>query len=1830
MSWIVSSRWSLLLTVLLLGGVFSFSQRPAVAALPSSTPAQLAAAAVPAQPSSVAAIGSHVNWCVAGSFNGWNNASHPLNDSGSGGDLFAADGVQARTVTIANPDRYEFKIVECDNWDNAHPSQNSWFYTGSSNQAVTFVFDENNRAGDAGATLYPAQNIVHVWGDTLPGLTAVGGFQGWDNADPATALTAVGNGVYYLNFTVASAGAYEGKIVRTGSWDEQIGSHGRSINAPTFNFSTSAPNQPVAIVYDSRSGRATMQTHGSGAANWCAAGDFNGWNNAGDPLNDNGSGGDLIGGDGVYSLDLTIAASGRYEFKIFQCGQWDPGYPSQNSWLVTAAANQTVKFTFDSNDHSSDAGLALLPAQNIVNVWDGAPAAATAVGDFNGWSNNDPATALANHGYGWHSLRHPLNTGLYTGKITRTGTWDSFGPDGRSTDAWNTNFQVFADADPVLFALDSYSGRMTIVAPPAQGGAGHDNNIWWDDLGHDSRDTLFRSPAGAVPTGTPITLRLRAAANDLTAARLRVWDDRNDVQLMLNMSRVAVDGTYEWWEATIPAAPQPTIYWYRFIAIDGTATAYYEDDSSRTGGWGQTYGASPDRSWQLSVYDPGFQTPDWVKNAVIYQIFPDRFRDGDPSNNPLPGRFFYGELNGTIYRSDPAGGASNPWNQVICDPRNPADCPGTYSLNFYGGDLQGVTDKLDYLQDLGVTAIYLNPIFLSPSNHKYDTADFGVIDPDFGDLAVFQNLVVQAQNRGMRLILDGVFNHTSSDSIYFDRYSRYNAAGDLTSPGGPGANDGSGACESHLSPYRGWYYFTDVTPGSGPCAGSDGTPNAANYESWFGFDSLPKLRAHEQEVRDLIYDGGPAAIGRYWVQWADGWRLDVGGDVDPGTTNDPNNDFWEGFRVAVHSTNPETYIVGEEWGNATAWNLGGEWDATMNYQFGSAIKSFWRDTVFEDNDHNAGSSAGLLAPLTPSELESRLRNLEERYPPEAFYAMMNLLGSHDTNRVLFQLDSNTPLNNPAIYQDANYDWSDAIMRLKGVVLLQMTMPGAPTIYYGDEVGLVGPVYFHNGKWEDDPYNRQPYPWLDETGVPFYTHLQTQVGQDDLLDYYKLLTAARNSHAALRTGSFDTLLVDDVNQGYAYGRLLADYSDAAVVIINRGSAAQGFVVDVAGYLPVGAQFVNVMDGNAPYSVGPAGEIAVTVPGMSGAVLVLAGVLDAAPAAVTDLAVVAERSQEVDLAWSAAAGADSYDIYRSFLSGGGYSLVGNTVSANFSDSGLTNAVRYYYVVVSRNDSTLLTSGLSNEANGLPHHDLGGAWYNLQWPAEITHTISAITPTGNIYGQIYIDGATGPTGPATGIRAQVGWGPAGSAPGAAWRWSEMAYQGSAGNNDEYVGNLLPDMVGTFDYVTRWSSDGGATWLYSDLDGPGLNDNPGILNVVPSNDTDPPAAPQNLVLVSTSPNAIAMAWDASEAADLAGYELYRQNVVIPGFERIATLGAQATSYVDEFVTTGETYEYYIIAFDTSFNRSEPSNTVAATAEFRQVEVTWRVTAPEWTGLAGLYTVYVAGNNGAVFGANWNPSAQPLTQVENDVWEFTTLVNDGAPLEYKFTRGAWDRVEWWGALVGFANREVTISYGDDGTQLIEDTVHNWRDPLPISHTPADGAVDVSRNPAIVMTFSRHLAPASINNDNIKLMAGSQVVPLTLTYVHHQVGPIANATTITATLQGVLRYSTAYTVTVNGLMGQDNDDVTMHQPYSWSFTTTPLIIYMPLMAKAGTMVGSGASDSYLGIDRPTSVTLADFTGQSGRQPWWLEAWPLLMTFLTLTSLIGYAFFRQRGLLARLL
>lgn len=772
--------------------------------------------------------------------------------------------------------------------------------------------------------------------------------------------------------------------------------------------------------------------------------------------------------------------------------------------------------------------------------------------------------------------------------------------------------------------------------------ASADCNIWWTEVAHDTFDSNYRSIVGPTTPGNTVKLRLRVAQSDLTSARVRVWNDRTNSETYYNM---AWDGTfdtdpvtYDWWYADIPVGAQPTILYYFFELNDSGGACspadqdFYTDDDVKFygGGLGSMSDSYNDqKSYQITVYDPTFNVPSWMQRGVVYQIFPDRFRDGNSGNNPVAGRFSYDRAGGAIVRSNQAD-----WNYTVCDPRGSYSptCTNYYGDNFYGGDLQGVIDKINdgYFDNLGVTVLYLNPIFRSPSNHKYDTADYLTIDPDFGDLTTFQNLVAAADAHGIKIILDGVFNHVSSDSRYFDIYKRYDASGVLTSPSGVGTDDQSGACESPASTYRSWFYIPDIgTPGNQPtdrCDANDGDdPGGAwtlTYDAWYGYGSLPKLQANTTAVRNLIWSNGLSSVGPYWVdQGASGWRFDVGGDVDPGLTNDPANDYWEGFRSAVRAIDSETVTLGEEWGDGSPWLLGNEWDSVMNYRFRSALLSWLftgcsgngcaGGTVLEDNDSNAGSSSGAISYISPSQFNARLMSIWEDYPSPALHAMMNLEGSHDTNRLRFLLKKANNDNDAA-----------AVQRMKEWWIFVYTYPGAPTLYYGDEIGLNHDGVWASSKWEDDPYNRVPFPWPDASGSTYSYDATAQAA--NLQGFARHISSVRHSYRALQDGAvYHGLVINDAQKLYGFGRVYSTggtdaQTKTALIALNRDSASH--TASFSGlngapyYLPDGDVLVDALSGTT-YTVS-SGSVTVTVNSNWGVILLEQGEIDA-PAAVSYL-------------------------------------------------------------------------------------------------------------------------------------------------------------------------------------------------------------------------------------------------------------------------------------------------------------------------------------------------------------------------------------------------------------------------------------------------------------------------------------------------------------------------------------------------------------------------------------------------------------------------------------
>jgi glycosidase len=432
---------------------------------------------------------------------------------------------------------------------------------------------------------------------------------------------------------------------------------------------------------------------------------------------------------------------------------------------------------------------------------------------------------------------------------------------------------------------------------------------------------------------------------------------------------------------------------------------------------------------------------------------------------------------------------------------------GVFNRDFFGGDLQGVTEKLDYLKSLGVDAIWLTPIFKARSNHRYDTDDYMQVDPALGGDAAFAALSAAAKARGMRLILDGVFNHTSSDSRYFDRYHRY--------------PDVVGACESRTSPFRTWY---EITGSDEPCT---------NYAAFANLDSLPKLNHEDAAVRDFIYAGADSVVRHWSSRGADGWRLDAVQEVPA--------KWWRDFRTTVKSYAPDAPLIAEDTAgpvDASPHLVGTEFDGVMNYRFLQAAIGFARTKLFTE-------SSGNIRPLSPPQLAHSLQAILADYPRAASAVSFNLVDSHDTNRVCFTL------------HEGGDDFEVAGARQQLLALLQFTSFGAPMVYYGDETGF----YVEGKNGFDDPYNRATFPWDDAT---FDLHTR-HIADPRMGDYYARLGAIRHALPALRTGSLTPLFTNATVFGFAR---VAPPEKPVIVALNKGSQPTAVDIPVRRLYPNG--------------------------------------------------------------------------------------------------------------------------------------------------------------------------------------------------------------------------------------------------------------------------------------------------------------------------------------------------------------------------------------------------------------------------------------------------------------------------------------------------------------------------------------------------------------------------------------------------------------------------------------------------------------------------------------
>ncbi len=437
------------------------------------------------------------------------------------------------------------------------------------------------------------------------------------------------------------------------------------------------------------------------------------------------------------------------------------------------------------------------------------------------------------------------------------------------------------------------------------------------------------------------------------------------------------------------------------------------------------------------------QTPAWVKNAVFYQIFPDRFAK----------------------------------SALVPKPSNLESWESLPTAEGYkGGDLLGVVEQLDYLADLGITAIYFNPIFQSASNHRYHTHDYFKIDPLLGGNEAFRKLLDAAHARNIKVVLDGVFNHCSRGFFQFNQAMEVGAA----------------------SPYLDWFYYRGF-----PVQAYNITK--CNYDAWWGLPALPKFNTNTPEVREYLW-----SVGRYWMEFGiDGWRLDVPNEID-------DDDFWREFRRQVKAVNPEGYICGEIWNDARRWLQGDQFDSVMNYLFTRACLSFFIQKL--DMSHIRGTSyEGLMPDCDAATFGAAIGELLGLYHPEITFAQLNLLDSHDTSRFLTMARND-------------------LTALKLATLFQMCYPGAPCIYYGDEVGLAG------GR---DPDCRRSFP-------------APQDWNQDLLAYFKKAVQLRHAHPALRIGDYNVLQA--ANNLYVFGRHNADERLVVVLNVDNAPATLPYITD----------------------------------------------------------------------------------------------------------------------------------------------------------------------------------------------------------------------------------------------------------------------------------------------------------------------------------------------------------------------------------------------------------------------------------------------------------------------------------------------------------------------------------------------------------------------------------------------------------------------------------------------------------------------------------------------
>lgn len=557
---------------------------------------------------------------------------------------------------------------------------------------------------------------------------------------------------------------------------------------------------------------------------------------------------------------------------------------------------------------------------------------------------------------------------------------------------------------------------------------------------YDSKLPQFKDPFGTLTPGQVCRLHIHIpCAVQATAVKcLMQYEDGRTTAQEVFFSKARTEDPYEIWQADFSIHQEGLYFYYYYIDTPSGGFRLFKqgDDTNMEAG----------ALWQVSCVPADFHTPVWARGATIYQIFPDRFRKSGDCD--LTGKL-------TPYTVHPS------WNEEV-DWR-PTEDDLVLNNDFFGGNFRGITEKLDYIADLGVNLLYLNPISKSFSSHRYDTGDYKTPDPMLGTEEDFAELCRQAHSRGIRVILDGVYSHTGSNSPYFNREGQF---------------DSLGAYNSQESPYYSWYTFQHWPD---------------RYTCWWNFDTLPTVNKLDPAFVNFIIADEDSVVAHWMKLGADGFRLDVADELP--------DEFIRLLRRRIKAINPDALLLGEVWEDASAkiaynrrrtYFTAGELDSVMNYPFRTAIIDYVRG-------HDGGAA-----------LKETVMSIVENYPPEVVQCNMNLLGTHDTPRILTALvdDFNGTREEMSKRHLSRNQFDIAYDRLLMAAFLQYTLPGSPSLYYGDEAGMEG------GR---DPFNRRPYPWGREN--------------TEILDHFRQLGKLRREHPAFRLGDIRFFQAGDRHIGF---------------------------------------------------------------------------------------------------------------------------------------------------------------------------------------------------------------------------------------------------------------------------------------------------------------------------------------------------------------------------------------------------------------------------------------------------------------------------------------------------------------------------------------------------------------------------------------------------------------------------------------------------------------------------------------------------------------------------